>query len=478
MFGDCLIFAMSAPCQTAVGMKRLFVVIIWGLTAFDPLSAGANSLVRGRVIDAMGNSIANVWIRGFFGNDTVASTGEWTQQDGSFLLGLSPGNWFLDLGPQAHVHGWINFRLQVSVTEGVDRNITYGVPAVTGKIMGVIRDNGGNAMPLLKVSAFAEVDGVRYDVETKTDAEGYYELPALNGSWQLNLDCPAITARNLVCPNVQTIAILNNDERFDMTLQPGTNGLTVSGRVVTETGAGVGGLELTAYDAITMVQRSVTANDDGSYGIPVFNGPWFVQVSGSLPADTVSPTVAFTVSGASVADVDVKLLNGDATIRGSIKTWTGEPVAGARLWARSFITGKSYEAPSGMMSASGGFSFKVSSKGEWVLGADCSQLPQMGYLCPDPETAALADGIAQVDFEVIPRVTISPAILTPQYVIGTGASFVFTLQGQPGKYSIEATPRVESLFGGVTDVIIQPGETSVEVRINASWGKFFRVKGL
>ncbi|MDB6036525.1 MAG: hypothetical protein JWM99_366 [Verrucomicrobiales bacterium] len=459
-------------------MKRIFLLVVLVIIALGPGAFGADSLVTGRVVDVAGSGILRVWIRGFYGNDTVPSTGQWTQEDGAFVLGLTPGHWFLDLGPQAYAHGWINYRLGVSAVEGVDQKITYVVPAATGKIMGTVRDKDGNALPLLKVSAAADVEAVHYDVETKTDADGRFDLPALNGSWRVNLDCAAITARNLVCPDVETIVILDNDQTYNVSLQSRAPALTASGRVVTETGAGIGGVELTAYDALTMAHRSVTANADGSYAVPVFDGPWFVQVSGNLPTDTVSPTVTFTISGASVADIDVKLLNGDATIRGTVKTWTGEPVAGARLWARSFIDQAAYEAPQVMTDASGEFSFKVSSKGAWTLGADCSQLPKIGYLCPDPESAVLTDGTAQVNFEVIPRVTISPTILNPQYVIGAGASFAFTLRGQAGKYSVQATPRVEDFFSGVTEVTIQPGQTSVEVQINATWGKFFRVKGL
>ncbi len=254
---------------------------------------------------------------------------------------------------------------------------------------------------------------------------------------------------------------------------PRNAGITLSGRVIDESGAGLSGVQLTAYLSASPTFRDVVSGANGVFTIPVFSGTWFIDVTANLPENKLWPKHVFDVAGTSVSNIQYKLLNTDASISGIVKTWTGEAVSGVEIWSRTIIDGLPYSAPARRSNAGGEFNVPVSRRASWALGANCGQLIQMGYLCPNLQAPDISTNAGYAEFVVIPRVIHSPRIITPRFT--DTSTFSFTLEGDAGKYIIQGGP-TPGPFGPVSEVTIFPGQTSVQVSVNAGY-HFFRAMG-
>ena len=89
-------------------------------------------------------------------------------------------------------------------------------------------------------------------------------------------------------------------------IQP-TMPLTVSGRVIDESGNGIPGVELTAYLTLGTTSRIVVSSTNGAFTIPVSNGTWFLDVTGNLPDNKIWPKHVFVIAGTYRTNIEEKL---------------------------------------------------------------------------------------------------------------------------------------------------------------------------
>jgi hypothetical protein len=458
-------------------MKRVFLLVLSFANSF--VVAASDTYLRGRLVDANGTGLGGIVFRGHFQNSIETSAAQETAPDGSFALAVSPGTWSFHIGEDAQARGLIDHWVYRTFAEGQDQTILFVVPTPTGKISGFVRDQSSNNLANIHVNAFAITNEFVYDVNAKTDAQGRFELPVLDAIWLLSLPCNELELRKFDCPEGRTVYGTGNNVSQNFTLEPLSPHVTLSGRVMDDSGAGIPGVQLTAYLSGSATSRNVISGADGAFTIPVFNGTWFIDVTGNLPENKIWPKHVFDITGTNVSDIEYKLLATDATISGIVKTWTGAPLSNVEIWARTLIDGFSYSAASRVSNASGQFSIPVSRRASWAVGANCGQLIQMGYLCAGLEAPDISSGEGQAEFIVIPRVVHSPRILSPRFMQGAPSTFSFTLQGDPGKYIIQGGP-TPTIFGPVrqsSEVTILPGQPSVEVSVDTGY-HFFRAMGV
>jgi hypothetical protein len=178
--------------------------------------------LTGRILDD--NGVPQSGLDIFAGGGNGGGNSATTAGDGSFDIGVFGGLWQLQLSPESLAgHNWVVPYLIFNVTDGVNiSNITYIVRNATANISGRVQNTQGSGISGLFVSAIATINGTNYNQITSTDGSGNYLLGVINGSWQIGLDCPAVSALGYSCPtnNFQNVVISGSSPVINFTLLP------------------------------------------------------------------------------------------------------------------------------------------------------------------------------------------------------------------------------------------------------------------
>jgi len=165
--------------------------------------------LRGKVVDTGGNPQSGVAIQAYpsdFGGNGTPTT---TAADGSFDVGVTGGNWTLQLWIDSDAPSdLIGPSLHFAVTEGVDiANINYVVRTVTAHIHGLVSNLQGNPVADVGLYATTTINGALYNRYVNTDADGNFSIGVINGTWSVGVDCNGLESRGYACVDNRPVTI-------------------------------------------------------------------------------------------------------------------------------------------------------------------------------------------------------------------------------------------------------------------------------
>jgi hypothetical protein len=452
---------------------KSFTVADGSATKWDFQLVNFTAHVLGKVVNSSGTGIANVSIHGRFENNEQSSSKAVTGADGSFDLPVWGGNWSIELSDDS---GLISHQVNLTIVDGIDQTITYVVPNSTGQISGTVKNNSGQAVPGVFVSAQATVNGVQYQSSGQTDATGHYQLSVINGSWSVWLSCSDLQSQNYDCPNNGSATINNNNATMNFTLSPFITTASLNGRVVDQGGNGLPGMQVGAYDQTSGTSRSSDSGADGSFSIPVFAGNWNLQIF-NTPQGYIGSSQQITVTdGVNVNNLQIKLLQINATIAGTLRSSGGAPIAGVRIYPQTTVDSVTYTLDFTTTDASGNFNFNVS-RGSWSLTVDCNDLDVRSFNCVTTQAVDTTSGAATVNLVASPKVAMPIELQFPSLnQSGQIPIFQFNVHGSPGTYDVYGAPTLSSTWTVVTSATIGFGGDTAFVQFDPGANHFFRVQ--
>ncbi|HWD19247.1 MAG TPA: carboxypeptidase regulatory-like domain-containing protein [Verrucomicrobiae bacterium] len=174
--------------------------------------------LSGRVVDDLGNPVANMNLFAFPNGGNGAYFGATTDQNGNYQMGIDAGDYDVELNSDpssgAASVGLVSPFIPVTISAGND---VSGMNLVarhgTGSIFASIT-NSGNAAGVagIFISGSAALQGTNYvTVNPATDANGKTTLLVCNGQWRVTPDCHGLNNLGFPCVNGQDINIVNNN---------------------------------------------------------------------------------------------------------------------------------------------------------------------------------------------------------------------------------------------------------------------------
>lgn len=176
--------------------------------------------LTGQVVDNGGQPVGNVNLFAFESTTSNSANGE-TDGNGFFDFGLTAGTWQLGLSnDDAQERNLIAPYRSVTLVDGATSNIVYVVQIANRRIAGFVRNPQNVGLGGVQIFAFANVNGASYNANTTTAADGSYQLPVIDGSWQVGLSCQSLNQQGYECVPNSTTNIAGANVTVNFTVQP------------------------------------------------------------------------------------------------------------------------------------------------------------------------------------------------------------------------------------------------------------------
>lgn len=250
----------------------------------------ANALFYGSVKDDQGQALAGILIQSE--NDDYSS---WynavTDGNGDYVTGVvGGGNW--DVGVDDEHPSSTNYIFSPGITTNVSsgQTIRYDFTAfrATNHISGYLLDNLGQPISNKSIYAYATIGGKTYSAAQETDANGYYSLNAVNGTWTVyvcNGDYDSCLNSDYFAPPSQTVGITNNNGVADFIATIAPHHITGSVRDGNNNPVSNAYVYATAMINGSFYFQWGWADASGNYRLGVQNGIWDVGLNCGVLSD-------------------------------------------------------------------------------------------------------------------------------------------------------------------------------------------------
>jgi hypothetical protein len=135
-----------------------------------------------------------------------------TDSNGNFDLGVNGGVWIVQLSDNsAQSHGVIGPSVQVSVPDGGSATQDLVVQAANRNITGSLKTSKGDPIGSVIIHASVIKSGITYGNNTRTDANGNFQIHVFSGIWQVGPDSVDLNSQGY--PNIdwQNVDVTNGD---------------------------------------------------------------------------------------------------------------------------------------------------------------------------------------------------------------------------------------------------------------------------
>ncbi|MCX7046448.1 MAG: carboxypeptidase-like regulatory domain-containing protein [Candidatus Sumerlaeota bacterium] len=247
---------------------------------FQIEQSATSQSVSGTVLDEHGAPVVG-WVRAEDRDSGLEEWATWTKPDGTFTLYLPSSYfkinaWALGYLRDASAGGQQGIFLAPDTpTSGVTLTLLSGDYTISGLLVDSTTSSG---IPYLWTRANFEDDLHDYELYSLSDSNGYYHLPVVNGSWEIEVDRDSMISRGIMgnYSHIYDIAVTDADTN-DINLYFSHATTYITGFVTREKdGAPLSGFEMRADDQDMEV--GTYTRSDGSYVLLVTPGSWEVGV--------------------------------------------------------------------------------------------------------------------------------------------------------------------------------------------------------
>ncbi len=242
----------------------------------------ATALISGSLRDASNNPIPGIEISAN-GSSQYSANGL-TDAAGNYSLGILAGMW--NVSPSTESGLLVN-GTNVTVAAGQAVQANFVTPAITARLMGVVRNELGQSLanfPLalanfpLVVQPAPVSGGGANSFYPFTDASGNFDIGLYGGNWHLALECQQASSANLVS-FTKDFTVVDNVNQSGIVLIALTSTRQITGTVRGTNGVGVSNIRVFANTTIngTNYVTGCNATDGtGSFLLKVVSGTWTV----------------------------------------------------------------------------------------------------------------------------------------------------------------------------------------------------------
>jgi Putative Ig domain len=383
----------------------------------------ATTLFYGNVKDGLGNPLPGIDVYAY-DNNQLYQTDSYTDANGKYAAGVLGGlggndPWSLqissDTSPTNYIFSQPAFAQAggTNISAGTAVQVKFTALLATNHITGWLKDNNGNPIAGVGVSANATINGADYNQgSASTDSNGNYWLNVANGTWTLGVStcsgCSDGLPGNDLPPANQTVVITNNNGIANFTALLATN--HVSGWLKDNSGNPITGIMVWASATINSVNyfQSVNTDASGNYSLGLINGSWMVGVEqgsggNGLPGNYLAPANQSVVIANNNGTANFTALTANYHISGWLKDNNGNPIVGIGVWANATINGVDYNQGTVDTDAGGNYSLSVAN-GTWSVGVNSGgggdSLPG-SYLSPANQTVVIANDNGTANFTTL-----------------------------------------------------------------------------
>lgn len=212
-----------------------------------------------------------------------------TDAAGNYVIAVNEGVWFVDATAGAlQARGYLSPEpAELFIASGEAKLVNFVVPVANARLIGTLRDANDDAVAEVTFVAL-ETSGTNRFTTFITDADGTFDVPLTNGTWQLVPDPDEAADLDLIfiMPAPFTLSAGQTLANFDLRVQDPTRHIIVN--VVDEEGQPYEGLSL-EIESVTGGKTYVAygyTDEEGNAQLPAFDGAWTLFADGSeLEAD-------------------------------------------------------------------------------------------------------------------------------------------------------------------------------------------------
>jgi hypothetical protein len=184
----------------------------------------ATAIFYGSVKDNLGNPLFGIYISS---SDDMGQyeTEAFTDANGNYVAGASGTNWNVNVSTDSNPTNYVFSQgFDTALTNGQAQQVDFTAILATNHITGYVKDNNGNPIVGVGISANATINSVPYQTQVDTDTNGNYLLNVPNGTWDVSVNCNGgnDSLNNLgsyACPSDQNVTNNNNNQVANFTVQ-------------------------------------------------------------------------------------------------------------------------------------------------------------------------------------------------------------------------------------------------------------------
>ena len=286
--------------------------------------------VMGSVIGEHGESLPNVYVQAYQNGFSTSTT---ANANGEFTFPLWDGTWTFSFATSSTEY--FTSRLTYSIAAGMEATKVVLIGWMPSRsLSGIIRNRDGTPASQAHITADATVAGTNYSAWSSSDTNGAYSLGLFPAVWQIY---GYYTERADVVADVQfvnqTAQVAGTNVMLD--LSPLAHDLRVTGRVIDDLGVGLSNITVRAssfgnyYDEA----RAITSSN-GEFRINLSPDKWRFELE-DVSSGLLAPSVFwkhFTWDSMET-NLTFVVYHSTATITGTLKTSTGEPLRNFSIYA-------------------------------------------------------------------------------------------------------------------------------------------------
>lgn len=329
----------------------------------------------------------------------------YTDNQGNFDIGLTPGQWEIEIDETALGSlGYVapNQDVTVDTSGGAPASQVIPVQPATALFYGNFREGG----TLNGISAFpigANISGGNSSVRGRTDAAGYYTVGVVAGNWSIGPENDALTARGILASSTNSAIAGGQAVRVDFASRTVTAHLT--GQVVDNFGVPLNNFTLVAQP-VPLTPGGANSyypstDASGNFDIGLSAGTWNIHLE--IQQAAASNLVSFSIDRVVVDNVNQSGLifvayRSTQQITGFVREGSAG-VTNVQLYGGTTINGTNYINPATYTDANGNYVMKVIN-GSWLVQVNNHDLNQRGYFSAASQTIPINNAAGVANFSL------------------------------------------------------------------------------
>lgn len=404
----------------------------------------------------------------------------YTDSQGVFTVGLTPGQWSLEVDQDAlAAQGFVEPSQQSSfdTTTGVPTGTVISLQPATALFYGTFRD-GGNMTGIAAMPLGARIQNGNQSGKGRTDDAGNYSVGVVAGTWSVGPDTDSLVARGILASPTNATIANAQAIRLDFVSRAVTAHLT--GQVVNDLGVPLSNFALVVQPVPLNGGGAnsyyPSTDSSGNFDIGLTAGTWNIALESQQAAN--SNLVSFSIDRVVVDNVNQSGLifvayRSTQQITGFVREGsTG--VTNVQLYGGTTLNGTNYVSPATYTDSNGNYAMKVIN-GTWLVQLNNFDINQRGYFSANSQTVPISGATGTANFSLT-RYSNTITLANPSRI---GNQFSVQATGDNGRnYVLEVTTNLRTPISWTPVTTNSQSGANFQATDNAATGsaRYYRMR--